>query len=240
MKRLSARCSLVLLTPLLGILLSACDFLERYTSGTPEDQLVDAAVGRWATLGRPFFDGASGRDTVASVSATGARAWEVAVVPPSGGAPVVWSFEVTRTEVYPVMAGDAFARWLADRARELGMSTFLPAEISEALRQGQIHAVGDVEVRYGLADRTGRNTEERVAFMTPGSAGEGPAWAIQPVSRSANVLLLALKTVVEDMVYRDDRVLSCMGSGTPRGVARSVQLECVGEVWAQEFPAETS
>jgi hypothetical protein len=235
MKRLCARPSHVLLIPLIALLASGCDLVDRYVSGTPEDRLVDAAVERWASPGSPFFDGASGRDTVASVNPTGARAWEVGVLPPSGGVPVVWSFEVVRAEVYAVMPGEAFARWLGERARELGMRTFLPPEVAQALRDGDIRAVGDLEVRYGTADRTGRNTEVRVAYLAPGEAGARPRWRIQPVSRSSNVLLEALQTVVEDMVYRDDRVLSCMGSGTPRGIARAIQLACVGEVWQQEF-----
>lgn len=235
MKRLAVRPSAMLLVVLPALALSGCDFVDRFLAAAPEERLVDAAVARWAAPGRPFLDGASGRDTVASVSPTGARAWEVAVMPLSGGAPVVWSFEVTRAEVYVTMPGDAFARWLGDRARELGMRTFLPAEVADALRRGDILAVGDVEVRYGTADRSGRNTEERVAYLAPGSQGGPPTWSIQPVSRSGNVLLLALKTVVEDLVYRDDRVISCMGSGTPRSIPRAVQLECVGKAWSQEF-----
>ncbi|HSG49321.1 MAG TPA: hypothetical protein VLA43_15980, partial [Longimicrobiales bacterium] len=162
MKRLVAGTSAVPLVPLLVLLISGCELVDRYMSATPEDSLVEAAVARWATPGKTFFDGASGSDTVAAVSPTGARAWEVAVLPLSGGAPEVWSFEVTRAEVYPTMPGDAFARWLGDRARELGMQTFLPPEVSDALRRGDILAVGDLEVRYGPAARSGRNTEERV------------------------------------------------------------------------------
>ena len=239
MKRPVVRPPAALLVLFPALVISGCRFVERYTSGTLEDQLVEAAVARWATVGQPFFDGTpAGRDTVASVSPTGARAWEVAVLPLSGGAPVVWSFEVTRTEVYTAIPGDAFVRWLSDRARELGMRTFLPPDVADALRRGDILAAGDLEIRDGAADRSGRNTEERVAYLTPGAQGERAAWSIQSVSRSANVLLMALKTVVEDMVYRDDRVLTCMGSGTPRGIARSVQLECVGKVLTREFTAK--
>ena len=100
---------------------------------------------------------------------------------------------------YSLLDGMCRIPQLVGRARELGMRTFLPPEVADALRRGDILAVGDLEIRYGTADRSGRNTEERVAYLTPGAQGERAAWSIQSVSRSANVLLMALKTVVEDM-----------------------------------------
>ena len=223
----------------LTMTVAGCDLVERYMAGTPEDQVAEAVVEQWAAPGAPFLEGVSGRDTVASVSPTGARAWEVAVIPPSGGAPVVWSLEVVRVEVYPTVTGPAFGRYLGDRARELGMRTFLPPEVLSAMAGGDIRGVSDLEVRYGLADRSGRNTEHRVAYLVPGAGGASPTWRIQPVSRSANVLLETLELVTGDMVYRDDRVLSCMGSGSPAGIARTVQLACVGKVWAEEFGGES-
>ncbi|GMV04410.1 MAG: hypothetical protein AMXMBFR53_06910 [Gemmatimonadota bacterium] len=216
-------------------LLAGCDFVGRYLAGTPEDQLAQAALERWASPGTPFLDGASGRDTVASVSPTGARSWEVAVVPPEGGAPVVWALEVTRVETYAVFPGEAFGRFLSDRARELGMRTFLPTEVLSRMASGAVLGVGDLEVRYGPAQRGGRNEMARVAYLTPGGDGGETAWRIQDASRSANVLLQALQTVVEDMIRRDDRVLACMGSGTPASVPRAEQLACVRKVWTQEF-----
>jgi len=232
-----ARAPLAALAALVAAL-SGCDFVGRYLAGTPEDQLVQAALARWAAPGVPFLDGASGRDTVASVSPTGARSWEVAVVPPGGGSPVVWALEVTRVEAYAVFPGEAFGRFLSDRARELGMRTFLPPEILSGMASGAIQGVGDLEVRYGPAQRSGRNSVTRVAYLVSGADGGEPAWRIQDESRSANVLLQSLQTVVEDMIRRDDRVLSCMGSGTPGSVPRSEQLACARKVWTQEFGAE--
>ena len=198
---------------------------------------MEAVLAAWASPGKPFLGGKTGPDTVAQVTPTGAHAWQVAVIPGSGGAPVVWSFEVTRSEVYRTFPGDAFTRSLWESARSLGMRTFLPTEVTDALRRGDVLAVGDVEVRYGSADRSGRNTESRVVFLTPSSPGPGTSWVLQPASRSAAVLLQALQLVTDDMVQRDDRVLSCMGSGTPKRIPRSVQLECVGKAWAREFEA---
>lgn len=233
--RAATRYAFVVVTALLTTILGACDFIARYTGSSKEDQLVQEALARWTAPGAPFLEGASGRDTVASVSPTGARSWEVAVVPPSGGTPVVWALEVTRTEVYPTFPGDSFARWLGNQARSLGMSTFLPADITGALQRGQIEAVGDLQVRYGAADRSGRNTLERVAYFGPDDQSAESAWRIQPESRSSAVLLRALKTVWDDMARADDRVLTCMGSADPSSVARSIQLECVAKVLDEEF-----
>ncbi|HKJ01989.1 MAG TPA: hypothetical protein VJ997_06025 [Longimicrobiales bacterium] len=224
-----------LLTPLVALLVSGCSLPDRLLWGSQEERLVDAAVDRWATPGATFLEGVSGRDTVASVSPIGARAWEVAVLPLSGGAPVVWSFEVTRADVYATVPGDAFVRWLGDHATELGTRTFLPADVADAVRRGDILAVGELQVRYGTVDGSGRTTEERVAYLEPGANGGKATWTIQPVSRSTTVLLQALRTVVGDMVHTDERVLNCMGSPTPRGVPRSIQLECAAKVWTQDF-----
>lgn len=216
--------------------LTGCDLVGRYLAGAPEDQLVEAALEQWASPGAPFLDGVSGRDTVASVSPTGARAWEVAVIPLGGGSPVVWSLEVTRAETYPVFPGEDFVRFLEGRARELGMRTFIPGEVRSAVTAGRILGVGDLEVRYGLSIRSGRNTDEHVAFLIPTEGGD-PIWRIQGESRSSQVLLNALTLVAGDMINRDDRVLSCMGSGTASGVPRAEQLACIRDVWTQEFGA---
>lgn len=216
-------------------ILAGCDLVSRYMAESPDDELAQAALAHWAAPGRPFLEGASGRDTVASVNATGARAWEVAVVPPSGGAPSVWTFEVTKVEIYPVFRGNAFANWLDRRSRELGMHTFLPPEVRAPLRDGRIEAVGELEIRYGLSDRTGRNTETRVAYRRPGADGGEASWEIQPESRSPAVLLQMLQTVADDMVRHDERVQTCMGSVSPQGVPRADQLKCLAQVLEQQF-----
>lgn len=216
-------------------LLGGCDLVGRYMDESPGDRLAQAALAHWAAPGEPFLEGASGRDTVASVHATGARSWEVAVVPPSEGPPSVWTFEVTRVDIYPVFPGNAFAIWLDRRAGELGMHTFLPPEVQRPLRDGRIEAVGELEIRYGLSDRAGRNTETRVAYRRPGAEGGEPSWEIQPESRSSAALLHMLQTVTDDMLRHDERVQTCTGSLSPEGVPRSHQLRCIAQVLEQEF-----
>lgn len=220
---------------LLAVFLSGCDFVARYRAGTPEHQLAQAALAQWAPEGGFFMEGVAGRDTVAAVTATGERSWEVALMPRSGGSPSVWALEVVRVETYPTFPGPAFFRFLSEQARELGMRTFLPSEVQDAVSAGTIRGVGEIEVRYGRAERSGRNTELRVAYLTTGGEGADPSWRIQGVSRSANVLLEALRTVTDDLLRHDDRVLSCMGSPSPAGVSRTVQLACIRKVWTDEF-----
>lgn len=215
--------------------LSACDLVKRYRAGPPEEHVARAVQERWAAPGRPFLDGLAGTDTVASVKATGARSWDVAVMPLGGGSPTSWTLEVTRVEVFPTFPGPAFSQQLADRARELGMRTFMPPEVTSELTEGSILSVADVEVRYGRADRSGRNTATRVAYLVPGPEGSDPVWRILGVSRTSNVLVQALRTVTDDMLTKDDRVMSCMGTESPVGVRRAVQLACVRKVWAAEF-----
>ena len=147
----------------------------------------------------------------------------------------MWALEVARVETYPTFPGPAFSRFLSEQARELGMRTFLPPEVMDQVSSGAILGVGEIEMRFGRAERSGRNTELRVAYLTPGGERSNPAWRIQGVSRSANVLLQALRTVTDDLLRRDDRVLSCMGSPSPVGVSRAVQLACIRKVWTAEF-----
>ena len=217
---------------------AGCDFVGRYLAGTPEDRLVHAVLAQWAAPGKPFLGGVSRRDTVASVTATGPRSWEVAVMPLGGGSPAVWAMEVTRVEAYPAFPGDAFGRLLAERARDLGLGTFVPTEMLSGMASGAILEIADLEVRYGLSERSGRNTESRVAFLSPGAAGADPAWRVLEPARGPDVLLRALRTVTDDMIHRDERVLSCMGSGTASGVPRATQLACIRKVWTQEFGQE--
>ena len=223
------------LAALLALAPAGCDFVGRYLAETPEDQLVQAVLAQWAAPGKPFLERVSGRDTVASVTATGSRSWEVAVMPLEGGSPVVWALEVSRVEAFPVFPGEAFGRFLSERVRELDLGTFVPPEMLAGMASGAILEVADVEVRYGLSERGERNTETRVAFLSPGPAGADPVWHIQERSRGSDVLLRALRKVTDDMIQRDDRVLSCMGTGTASGVPRATQLDCIRKAWEQEF-----
>jgi hypothetical protein len=45
----------------------------------------------------------------------------------------------------------------------------------------------------------------------------------------------ALQLVVDDLVRRDDRVMTCMRSASPIGVPRDKQLDCVHDVLKQQF-----
>ena len=58
-------------------------------------------------------------------------------------------------------------------------------------------------------------------------------------SRGADVLVRALRKVTDDMIRRDDRVLSRMSRGTVSGVPRATQLECIRKAWKQEFGQES-
>lgn len=234
MKRSPRSTPLVLLC-LVAALSAGCDMVDRYVTKSPRDALAEAALSRWAAPGGPFLEGVSGRDTVASVSPTGAHAWEVAVVPLSGGAPTVWSLDLPEIEVYRVFSGPDFAPWLERRARELGMRTFIPPEVAGEIRSGQILAVGHVQVRYGPASGSGRNTEDHIAYLVPLTSEEDAQWHMQPVTRSASVLLEALRLVADDMVRKDDRVMTCMRSASPAGVPRDKQLECVGDALKLQF-----
>ncbi|MGD8320043.1 MAG: hypothetical protein PVJ02_06300 [Gemmatimonadota bacterium] len=218
-----------------AVVLCGCDLVTRYMREPPGDRLARAALAHWATPGRPFLEGASGHDTVASVNATGARAWEVAVVPPTAGPPSVWSFEVTDVEIYPVFPGEAFTDWLEGRAKALGMHSSLPAELEGALKDGRIEGVGSLAIRYGLADRTARNVQRRMAYLEASGQSGQPGWRIQPASMAASVLRLMLETVADDMVHHDERVQSCMGNPSPREVPRSKQLDCIAQVLEQQF-----
>lgn len=219
----------------LGGVAGACESVSRYLSESPEDRLVDAALAHWAARGEPFLDGVSGADTVASVTATGARAWEVAVLPPSGGVPSVWSLAIVRVEIYPLFPGDAFAAWLEQRAQALGMPGHIPPEVAQGIRVGDVRGVGDLEVRYGPASRTTRRTLERIAYLVPKLYSDDTEWRIQPDSGTAGVLIEALKLVADDVIHGDPEVRACMGVGPPAEADRSTQLACLAEVLGRHF-----
>lgn len=219
---------------LLAFIAAGCGRMEPYLSDTPADRVVEAALAAWASPGGLFLDGVADRDTVAAVTPTSARAWEVAVIPVTGGAPAVWSLEIPRVEVYPVFGGDAFVSWLDDRSRALGFGSSLPGDVVADVRRGNILSVADVEVRYGPSNGSARRTVERVAYRVsmPGGATQ---WRIQPDTGSSGALLGALKYVADDLIHRDRDVLSCMGASTAVGVARSTQLRCLSSVLDRRF-----
>lgn len=219
---------------LLTVGVGACDTLGRFVSETRQDRLAEAALAAWASPGHPFFDGTSGPDTVASVTPTGARAWEVAVVPPSGGMPVVWSLEISRIEVYPFFPGDVFISWLEERAGALGMRATFPEDVVSDVRRGDIRGLGDIEVRCGPSDASAPDAFERVAYLTPVFATDSTEWRIQPESDSSARLAEAVKLVADEMIHRDVDVLSCMG-GAPESVGRGVQLRCLSEALTRRF-----
>lgn len=216
---------------------SGCEAVSRYTAGVPGDGLAQAVPARLAVPGRPLLDGISGRDTVASVSPTGARAWEAAVIPAGGGSPVVWSLEVTRADVYVTPPGEAFRAFLTERSQALGVERPVPEELLEAMASGAIRAVGALEIRYGLAQRTERRVERRVALLTSPDAGGVAEWRIQDRSRPGNALLLALQAVAEDMLSADGEARACVGGDDPGSVSHQRRLDCVARLWTQRFGA---
>jgi len=214
---------------------SGCDSVGRYISERPEDRLVEEAVAQWTERGHPFLDDVSGADTVASVTATGARGWEVAVGPPEGGLPTVWALEIPRAEVYPFLPGNAFATWLDERTRAAGVADGLAPDLAERIRTGDLRAVGDLEVRYGPANRSARTTVERVAYLVPRPYSDETEWHVQPDTSAAGPLAEALRRVVDEMVRTDPQMRGCLGSDVPAEADRSEQLRCYAEMIARRF-----
>jgi hypothetical protein len=219
---------------LVTLAVAGCARVEPYLSDTPADGAVQAALVAWTSPGGVFLDGVAGDDTVAAVDPTGARAWEVAVLPRTGGSPRVWSLEISRVEVYPMFGGDAFVAWLGERARGLGFPTALPEDVAAEVRRGDIRAVADLEVRYGRADGSGRRTVERVGYLVS-LQGNATEWRIQPESGPADTLIGAVKFVADDLVHRDRDVLDCMGRRSAAGVGRATQLRCLADVLGRRF-----
>jgi hypothetical protein len=151
---------------------------------------------------------------------------------------VVWSLEIARVESYPTFPGEEFGQFLGNRARDLGLRAVIPAELLSRMAAGAVLAVGDLEIRYGPGDRSGRNSETRIALLTTDPDSDAAVWRIQARTRSNAVLLQALKTVTDDMLRTDDRVLTCLGGATPDRVPRATQLACIREVWSRDFGAE--
>lgn len=229
--RTAAR-ALALAVPLAA---AGCDRLDRFVSGTSEDRLVQAAVAQWARRGAPFLDGVTGRDTIASVSATGARSWEVAIIPAGGGPPETWALEVVRAETWPVFTGERFAGFLEERWARLGAGPALPPATLAALREGAIAGVGSLEVRYGLAHGASRATISRVAYLIPGPGGQRAAWEIQRASGTPELLRDALRAIAGEMVQTDERVRACLGGAGGAGSGSAAARACVQRAWAEEF-----
>jgi len=208
--------------------LSGCEFVANFISGPADEQLVEEALARWVQPGRPFMEGAFGADTVGTVTETGERTWEATV------GSTTYALEVTRAHVYPVYASEVFTRWISDKARALGFRTFVPEDVQSLVSSGRIVAVGDLEVSFGDASRGGRSTWERVGYLRANESHD-QTWSIQPEVRSATVLLGALQTVYDDLMFTDDRVMDCLGSANPGTVEKSRVLNCIGEVLELEY-----
>lgn len=211
--------------------LAGCALVEGFLEGSAEERLVSAAVTIWAEPGRVFVEGAVGRDTVGTTSETGEHAWLVTV---PDGAVSEWAFEVARAEVFVVHDGAAYSEWLGSTARELGLRSLIPPEATSLVQDGSVVAFGDLEVRYGHADRAGRNTIARVAYLHAAADGS-EEWRIVTETRAMRVIRDALRTVYGDMIVRDQRVHSCMGNVDARSVPRSTQLACVAEALERDY-----
>ena len=214
--------------------LPGCEAAVRAFSDSPEERLVSAVLEAWAEPGRPFLGGEFSGDTVGRRTENGDGTWSVSI--PDAG--IAYSFEVLRADLYRVFPGREFARWLANRARELGMRSFLPTEARSLLASGRLRALGDVEVQYGRADRSGRSTLSRIAYLRgtyPESGVGDDSWRMEVEGREARVLLEALRTVYDAMIFADERVHQCMGNVDVTAVERWVQLRCVGDVLAVEW-----
>ena len=220
------------LVALLGLVsLTGCDLVTRFMAGSAEERLVTAVVETWAAPGGLFVEGQAGRDTVGVVVETGDRSWLVTLPDATISE---WALEVARAEVFTVHGGVDYVEWLTTTARELGMRSFVPPEATGLVQSGSVLALGDLEVRYGRSSRAGRNTVERVVYLHATADGS-EEWRIAPETRAMRVLRDALRTVYDAMIFRDERVHSCMGSVDPRSVPRSTQLECVAEVLEIEY-----
>ena len=221
-RMLSATAFIVTLT------LGACTLVADFIAGSETEQLVEEAVARWATPGRPFMEGAFAQDVVSAVTETGTRQWDVTV------ADERYALEVTRAEVLPVFAAEEFTRWMTNRARELGVRTFVPQDVLSLVTSGAIAAVGDLEVTFGEASGAARSTYERVAYLRA-DGGSVSGWSIQPESRSAMVLRDVLNAVYTDMIFTDDRVMDCLGAVGSGTSQRPRALACIGDVLALEY-----
>jgi len=203
---------------------AACDFVESFVGASSEARLAEAALAVFAAPGAPFMEARFSRDTVGLVTETGERTWDVTI--PDGAS--TWVFEVTRAEVYPVYAGEAFAPWLEQTARGLGLRGFIPPDGKSMIASGSVTALGDLEVAFGPSGGRGRTPIERVALLRAGT--DGDSWSVEgDGNRSARVVRDALKLVYADMLARDERVQTCMGSVDARSVPRATQLECVAD-----------
>jgi hypothetical protein len=229
-----ARLALVLGTT---AFLPSCQLIQSYTQKTPEQKLVDALQAAWATPGNPFLEGVVGSDTIATVTSAGTRSWDVTIPDPNAlGGSEKWTLDITRAQILPVRAGDAYAKWLGTRARELGLRTFLPLEVTTLLSSGRVLAVGDVEARFGKTGRVGRSTVDRVAYLEPGSTKDEQAhWVLQPNDRPPIMLRDALHKVYDDMIANDDRVLTCLGVADRSAAPHPLQRKCIAKALEHRF-----
>ncbi len=217
--------------------LSSCSSPSNVVMKPPEEQLVDAIETAWASPGIPFLEGIASLDTISKVDATGPRSWAVTVPDPTalGGADH-WTLDLTRVQVLPVDSGSAFVQWLGTRARRLGPRLYLPAAVTGLLGAGRLLAVGDVEASFGRADRAGRSTVRRVAYLErAASPKEPPHWVVQPEDRSSIVLREVLDTVYDHMLDSDQQVMTCMGEAEADAAHDVTERNCITAALTRRF-----
>ncbi len=142
--------------------------------------------------------------------------------------------KLLRTDVLPVFPGEAFARWVNARARDLDRRAVLSRDAFRLLSGGTVLAVGDVEARFRRLDRSDVNHLRRTAYLQPAQDGKDPVWRVQPEVRTAVILRETLGRVYDEFARMDERVMTCMGSDAP-SVDRSTQLKCVADVLGRQF-----
>lgn len=229
------RASLALLL-LVGV--SGCDLVLGFIRGSPEKRLAQAVEEAWVSPGAPFVGGAYGRDTIASVESTGSRSWRVKIPAPGRleGAQT-WELEIEGVDVYRVFPSEEFAGFVRDRAMELDRRAALSREAWLLLSRGEVLAVGDVAAHVRRTDQAGSADVDQIAYLRGTSMRNGE-WALEPETRTSIQLRNVLRVVYEDLALRDDRVHTCMESVDPTHVPRPVQLDCVGQVLAEQFGGE--
>ncbi len=184
--------------------------------------------------------GLVGGDTIATVKPSGTRIWDV-VIPDANalGGNDEWTLQIARAWILPVHSGEAYARWLGTRARQLGLQAFLPVDVTRLLSSGQVLAVGDVEARFGRTDEAGRSTLDRVVYLKPATTKNGkPRWVLQPRARSPIVLRDALHKVYDDMIANNERVMTCMGEADVSAAPHPVQRKCIAKALTHRFGAD--
>jgi len=220
----------------LALTLTSCEFVSNAMKKSPEERLAAAALQAWASPGQPLAAGAFGSVPVDSVvPGTEPRTWKVLTTDARApGGHRRWEMELLRTDVLPVVPGEAFARWVNARAREIDRRLALSSDAFRLLSGGTLFAVGDVEAQFRRLDQSAANHLKRTAYLQPAEDGGDPIWRLQPEVRTAAILREALLRVYYEFARTDERVMTCMGADA-QSVDRATQLKCIAEVLGREF-----